>query len=105
MSVRLGKVFDPYIKLYLQLCGEKEESTKIVLRPSGSATDTFQEGKAYMFSVEMPNIGKVQTNNKHQYMFSFLAALTTVTCYIVLPVYQIQKLQRAQNLVARRTVG
>ena len=65
VSVRLGKVFDPYIKLYLQLCGEKEESTKIVLRPSGSATDTFQEGKAYMFSVEMPNIGKVQTNNKH----------------------------------------
>lgn len=63
MSVRLGKVFDPYIKLYLQLCGEKEESTKIVLRPSGSTADTFQEGKAYMFSVEMPNIGKVQSNH------------------------------------------
>lgn len=60
VSVRLGKVLDPYIKLYLQLCGENEESTKIVLRPSGSAADTFQEGKTYMFSVEMPNIGKVE---------------------------------------------
>lgn len=59
MSVHLGKVLDPYTKLYLQLCGENEESTKIVLRPSGTATDTFQEGKTYKFSVEMPDIGKV----------------------------------------------
>ena len=59
VSVHLGKVLDPYTKLYLQLCGEKEESTKIVLRPSGTATDTFQEGKTYKFSVEMPDIGKV----------------------------------------------
>ncbi|XP_058971580.2 lipoxygenase homology domain-containing protein 1 isoform X1 [Pocillopora verrucosa] len=60
VSVHLGKVLDPYTKLYLQLCGEKEESTKIVLRPSGTATDTFQEGKTYKFSVEMPDIGKVE---------------------------------------------
>ena len=66
VSVRLGKVLDPYIKLYLQLCGENEESTKIVLRPSGSAADTFQEGKTYMFSVEMPNIGKVWNNSVTQ---------------------------------------
>ena len=59
VSVHLGKVLDPYTKLYLQLCGENEESTKIVLRPSGTATDTFQEGKTYKFSVEMPDIGKV----------------------------------------------
>lgn len=59
MSVHLGKVLDPYTKLYLQLCGENEESTKIVLRPSGTATDSFQEGKTYKFSVEMPDIGKV----------------------------------------------
>ena len=30
-----------------------------MLRPSGTATDTFQEGKTYKFSVEMPDIGKV----------------------------------------------
>ncbi|XP_022806964.1 lipoxygenase homology domain-containing protein 1-like isoform X2 [Stylophora pistillata] len=60
VSVHLGKVLDPYTKLYLQLCGEKEESTKIVLRPSGTATDKFQEGKTYKFSVEMPYIGKVE---------------------------------------------
>ncbi|XP_078368600.1 lipoxygenase homology domain-containing protein 1-like isoform X2 [Oculina patagonica] len=60
VSVHLGKVLDPYTKLYLQLCGEQEESTKIVLRPSGTATDTFQEGKTYKFSVEMPEIGKVE---------------------------------------------
>lgn len=63
MSVHLGKVLDPYTKLYLQLCGENEESTKIVLRPSGTATDTFQEGKTYKFSVEMPDIGKVSESN------------------------------------------
>ena len=60
VSVRLGKVLDPYAKLYLQLCGEHEESTKIVLRPSGEAADAFQEGKTYKFSVEMPEIGKVR---------------------------------------------
>lgn len=59
MSVHLGKVLDPHVKLYLQLCGENEESTKIVLRPSGTAVDSFQEGKTYKFSVEMPDIGKV----------------------------------------------
>lgn len=61
VSVHLGKVLDPYTKLYLQLCGENDESTKIVLRPSGTAADTFQEGKTYKFSVEMPDIGKVTT--------------------------------------------
>ena len=59
VSVHLGKVLDPYTKLYLQLCGENEESTKIVLHLSGTATDIFQEGKTYKFSVEMPDIGKV----------------------------------------------
>ena len=62
MSVHLGKVLDPHVKLYLQLCGENEESTKIVLRPSGTAVDSFQEGKTYKFSVEMPDIGKVNLN-------------------------------------------
>ena len=61
VCVHLGKVLDPYTKLYLQLCGENDESTKIVLRPSGTAADTFQEGKTYKFSVEMPDIGKVTT--------------------------------------------
>lgn len=60
VSVHLGKVLDPHIKLYLQLCGENEESTKIVLRPTGTGTDSFQEGKTYKFSVEMPDIGKVE---------------------------------------------
>lgn len=62
VSVHLGKVLDPHIKLYLQLCGENEESTKIVLRPTGTGTDSFQEGKTYKFSVEMPDIGKVILN-------------------------------------------
>lgn len=58
MSMQLGRVMNPYAKLFLQLCGDKD-SSKIVLRPTGGPTDTFQEGKVYKFSVEMPTVGKV----------------------------------------------
>ncbi|KAK3753030.1 hypothetical protein QZH41_014996, partial [Actinostola sp. cb2023] len=59
VSMQLGRVMNPHAKLYLQLCGDSGDSSKIVLRPTGGPTDTFQEGKVYRFSVEMPSVGKV----------------------------------------------
>jgi lipoate-protein ligase A len=59
--MQLGRVMNPQAKLYLQLCGDSGDSSKIVLRPTGGPTDTFQEGKVYKFSVEMPSVGKVTT--------------------------------------------
>jgi len=59
VTMELGRVMNPHAKLYLQLCGDKGESSNIVLRPTGGPSDTFQEGKIYKFSVEMPSVGKV----------------------------------------------
>ena len=59
MSVKLGDVLSPDTNLYVQLFGEKGETSKIMLRPVGSSLNKFEKGRTYKFTVETVNIGKV----------------------------------------------
>ena len=59
MSVKLGEVLSPDTNLYVQLFGEKGETSKIMLRPVGSSLNKFEKGRTYKFTVETVNIGKV----------------------------------------------
>ena len=59
MSVKLGDVLSPDTNLYVQLFGEKGETSKIMLRPIGSSLNKFEKGRTYKFTVETVNIGKV----------------------------------------------
>lgn len=59
MSVKLGDVLSPDTNLYVQLFGEKGETSKIMLRPVGSSLNKFEKGRMYKFTVETVNIGKV----------------------------------------------
>lgn len=59
MSVKLGDVLSPDTNLYVQLFGEKGETSKIMLRPIGSSLNKFEKGRTYKFTVETVNIGKI----------------------------------------------
>lgn len=59
MSVKLGDVLSPDTNLYVQLLGEKGETSKIMLRPIGSSMNKFEKGRTYKFTVETVNVGKV----------------------------------------------
>ncbi|KAL9978718.1 hypothetical protein ACROYT_G016268 [Oculina patagonica] len=59
MSVKLGEVLSPDTNLYVQLFGEKGETSKIMLRPVGSSLNKFEKGRTYKFTVETVNIGKI----------------------------------------------
>lgn len=63
MSVKLGDVLSPDTNLYVQLFGEKGETSKIMLRPVGSSLNKFEKGRTYKFTVETVNIGKVSYQN------------------------------------------
>ena len=60
MSVKLGDVLSPDTNLYVQLLGEKGETSKIMLRPIGSSMNKFEKGRTYKFTVETVNVGKVR---------------------------------------------
>lgn len=60
MSVKLGDVLSPDTNLYVQLFGEKGETSKIMLRPIGSSLNKFEKGRTYKFTVETVNIGKIE---------------------------------------------
>lgn len=60
MSVKLGDVLSPDTNLYVQLFGEKGETSKIMLRPVGSSLNKFEKGRMYKFTVETVNIGKIE---------------------------------------------
>ena len=49
----------PDTNLYIQLFGEKGETSKIMLRPVGSQLNKFEKGRTYKFTVETVDIGKV----------------------------------------------
>ena len=59
MSVKLGDVASPDTNLYIQLIGDKGETSKIMLRPVGSQFNKFEKGRTYKFTVETVDIGKV----------------------------------------------
>ena len=63
MSVKLGDVLSPDTNLYVQLFGEKGETSKIMLRPVGSSLNKFEKGRTYKFTVETVNIGRVSYKN------------------------------------------
>ena len=65
MSVKLGDVLSPDTNLYVQLFGEKGETSKIMLRPIGSSLNKFEKGRTYKFTVETVNIGKVDDLVNH----------------------------------------
>ncbi|XP_074616097.1 uncharacterized protein LOC141875648 isoform X1 [Acropora palmata] len=60
MSVKLGDVLSPDTNLYVQLLGEKGETSKIMLRPIGSSMNKFEKGRTYKFTVETVNVGKIE---------------------------------------------
>ena len=64
----LGEVLDPQAKLYMILYGDRGESGKIYLTPSDGAN--FERGKQYRVSVNIKDIGKV---NSHTVIFLSLA--------------------------------
>ena len=64
MSVKLGEVLSPDTNLYVQLFGEKGETSKIMLRPVGSSLNKFEKGRTYKFTVETVNIGKVSMSTE-----------------------------------------
>lgn len=59
MSVRVGEVKNSQTNLYVQLFGEKGETSKIMLRPAGPSMSRFEPGRTYKFTVETVDIGKV----------------------------------------------
>ncbi|XP_048580672.1 uncharacterized protein LOC5511245 isoform X3 [Nematostella vectensis] len=60
MSVKLGEVPNPDASLYVQIYGEKGETSKIMLRPVGSSFNKFEKGRTYKFTVETVDIGKIE---------------------------------------------
>ena len=68
---RLGEVLDPQAKLYMILYGDRGESGKIYLTPSDGTK--FESGRQYRVSVNIKDIGKVNSTEKKPYnAFFFL---------------------------------
>lgn len=59
VSVQVGEVNNAQTSLYIQLFGEKGETSKIMLRPAGPSLSKFEAGRTYKFTVETVEIGKV----------------------------------------------